>query len=400
MRVPVLRARRIAPVRGCLERGHDCDVRDGLMSASLSLARPAVASGSEEQPSMRSRMRLLLGQQRKALAAIAVIAIVSTMVEAVTLALLAQIAASLVRGGQSHVRLSLVHIHATTKTLIICDLIIVLLRVPLLQVPGTIIPARMLTGLTARVRTDLFNAYSRSSWEVQSRDREGQVQETMTNQVGQATSCAGSFVGLINSTLTFLVLLASAFALSPYSAVIVLALAISMFALLRPLRGLGMRRARAWSQAQVNFASGVAEAIRLAQETQVFGAGAVQRRLNDRRVAITRKLLFQTQLISKIGGSISETIVYLLLLVGLVFLRGQHANHIGQLGAVVLIIVRASSSGQGIQGSYQELIQAMPFLERVQDAERRYRGSIPVVGSVSLPSVRTLAFEHVGYEYR
>ena len=223
------------------------------MSASVRLARPPTASESAEQPSLRSRMRLLLGQQRKSLAAIAVIAVISTMVEAVTLALLAEIAASLVKRNQSHVTLSLVHIHASTKTLIFVDLIIVLLRIPLLQVPGTIIPARMLTGLTARVRTDLFNAYSHASWEVQSRDREGQVQETMTNQVGQATSCAGAFVGLINSTLTFLVLVASALALSPYSAVIVLALAITMFALLRPLRGLGMRRARAWSQAQVEF---------------------------------------------------------------------------------------------------------------------------------------------------
>ena len=66
----------------------------------------------------------------------------------------------------------------------------------------------------------------------------------------------------------------------------------------------------------------------------------------------------------------------------------------------MLIIVRASSSGQGIQGSYQELIQSVPFLERIQDAQRRYSASMPSEGSVSLPSVQTLAFERVGYEYR
>jgi ABC-type multidrug transport system fused ATPase/permease subunit len=345
-------------------------------------------------------MRLLLAHQRKSLAAIAVLTIISTMVEAVTLALLAQIAASLVRRNQSHVRLSLVHIHAPTLTLILVDAIIILARVPLLQVPGMIIPAKMMTRLTARVRTDLFDAYSRASWEVQSRDREGQVQETMTNQVGNASSCAGYLVGLMTSTLAFVVLLASAIVLSPFSAIVVVVLAVAMFALLRPLRGLGRRRARAWSQAQVNFASNVAEAIRLAQETRVFGAGAAQRRRNNGRVAITRKLLFQMQLISKIGGIVAETIVYLLLIVGLVVLRGQHASHIGALGAVVLIIVRASSTGQNIQSSYQELVQSIPFLERVQDAERRYRESIPSEGSVALPSVQTLAFEHVGYEYR
>jgi ABC-type multidrug transport system fused ATPase/permease subunit len=345
-------------------------------------------------------MRRLLRGQRKRIGAVALIAIVSTMAEAVSLALIAQIAASLVKPNQSHVKLSLVHIHASTETLIFVAFAIALARIPLLQVPGTVIPARILTDVTARVRTDLFNAYSRASWEVQSRDREGQVQETMTNQAGQASSCAGAFLGLINSTLTFLVLLASAFVLNLYSAVIVLALAISMFALLRPLRGLGMRRARTWSQAQVNFASGVAESIRLAQETHVFGAGAIQRRLNDARVSITRRLLFQTQLISKIGGSISETIIYLLLVGGLIVLHAENTGHIASLGAVVLILVRATSSGQGIQSNYQEFIQAMPFLERTQEAERRYRESSPDEGSVALSGVQSLAFEGVGYAYR
>jgi len=75
-------------------------------------------------------------------------------------------------------------------------------------------------------------------------------------------------------------------------------------------------------------------------------------------------------------------------------------GHAATLGAVVLLLVRASATGQNVQSAYQGLLQAMPFVERAQEAERRYRESIPVRGTVSLAKVSTLAFEHVGYAYR
>ena len=50
-----------------------------------------------------------------------------------------------------------------------------------------------------------------------------------------------------------------------------------MFGLLRPLRALGVRRTRELSKAQMDYAGGIAEAIRLAEETQVFGVMAAQR---------------------------------------------------------------------------------------------------------------------------
>ncbi|HEY4917352.1 MAG TPA: ABC transporter ATP-binding protein, partial [Solirubrobacteraceae bacterium] len=49
---------------------------------------------------------------------------------------------------------------------------------------------------------------------------------------------------------------------------------------------------------------------------------------------------------------------------------------------------------------YQGLIQAMPFVERTQEAERRYRESRPREGTQPLPLVQTLAFDGVGYAYR
>jgi ABC-type multidrug transport system fused ATPase/permease subunit len=73
---------------------------------------------------------------------------------------------------------------------------------------------------------------------------------------------------------------------------------------------------------------------------------------------------------------------------------------VASLGAVVLLLVRAGSYGQQIQGSYQGLRQSLPFVERLQEAERRYASSRVTDGGRSLAKVSTLAFEDVSFEYR
>jgi ABC-type multidrug transport system fused ATPase/permease subunit len=372
-----------------------------VRSPALRFARsvPSAGAGSE-QPSTWARLRLLIGDQGKLIVATGFLVILSALAEAVTLALIAQIAATLVKVNGTHVRVSVLHIHAPTKTLILAAFVISVARLVLLQVPQTLLPARVMASVWARLRMNLFESFSNASWEVQSREREGKLQEIMTNQAGQATQGLGSLLSLINSTLTFIVLLAFAFVLNLFAAVIVLALAVSMLAILRPLRGLGRRRARALSRAQVNYAAGIAESIRIAEETHVFGVAAALRRQIDKRVAASRRLLFQTQLLSRIGSNVSETFVYLLLVCGLFLLYTTGDKHVASLGAVVLILVRASSSGQSIQGAYQSLIQAMPFIELTQETEQRYRESRPHVGTQPLTRVASVAFDGVGYEYR
>jgi ATP-binding cassette subfamily B protein len=348
---------------------------------------------------MRSRMRQLVGDQRKRIVAIGFLAILSGFAEAINLALLAQIAATLVRANSVHAKIILFHIRAPTKTLLIAGFVLAIVRLVFLQVPLTLLPARITTISWGRIRMNLFEAYSGASWELQSREREGRLQEIMTNQAAYANGALGSLLGLVNATLTFIVLLVFACVINVVAAVIVLALALSMLALLRPLRTLSKRRARALSRAQVNYAAGIAEANRIAEEAHVFGAGDALRRRVDGLVAISRRLLFQNGILGRIGSNISETYVYVLLLGALFVLYKTGAHHIASLGAVVLILLRASSSGEGIQSAYQSLIQAMPYVELVQETERRYRESSPPAGTYALPRVSGLAFDDVGYAY-
>ena len=68
----------------------------------------------------------------------------------------------------------------------------------------------------------LFDAFTRASWSQQSRDREGHLQELVTNQVAQAIQTAVQATTLIVAALAFLVLVASALALNVLAALVVL----------------------------------------------------------------------------------------------------------------------------------------------------------------------------------
>jgi ATP-binding cassette, subfamily B, bacterial len=349
---------------------------------------------------MRSRLELLIGDKRRLIVELSLISIIAGFTEAGTLAIVGQVAAALVSGAHKlHVKIGPFHIHASVLTLIEIGFVLAVIRL-LMQWPLSILPARVASQVQAGLRERIFGAFTRASWGVQSRDREGTLQEIMTNQTSQATAGAAQATSLIIAAFTFLILMSSAVALSPIAAGVVFGIAVLMFAVLRPLRALGARRSRELSQAQVEYASGIAEANRLAEESHVFGVTDAQYERMLRLVQRCRDLFFRAQIVGRLVPNVYQSLIYLVLMISLYGLFESGRNHVGgSLGAVVLLLVRASQNGQSIQASYQSLQQSLPFIERLQDTERRYSESIPVDGERALPEVQTLGFERIGFSY-
>ncbi len=364
----------------------------------------AVKDETEQEPtgaqmSKRQRLSLLVGDRRRSVVGLAVCSLLSGFTEAGTLALIAQIGASLVHGSK-HVNATIghLHVHASMGTLIEVAFGLTVLRL-VLQVPLSVLPARIVAGVQAGMRIRLFDAFARASWDVQSRDVEGQLQDTMTTQVMQATAGALQTTIFINSVFTFVVLMATALVLNSLAAVIVGTASVLLFGLLRPLRRLGVRYSRELSKAQVDYAGGIAEAIRLAQETQVFGAEDAQRERVGALIGNSNQLAFRTQLLSKLVGNLYQSLIYILMVAGIAGLYLAGAKYAGSLGGVILVLLRAGTSGQLVQGSYQSIAQALPFIERTQDAMYRYAGSSAKDGSQPLTQVSSLAFENVSFAY-
>ncbi|MGH2854824.1 MAG: ABC transporter ATP-binding protein [Solirubrobacteraceae bacterium] len=348
----------------------------------------------------RARLSLVLGDRRGSIATLAASSVLAGFAEAGMLAVIAQVAAALVNGhGRVRVDVGPLHGDPAVGTLIAVAFALAAFRLAL-QAPISILPARIGADVQARLRRDLFHAFTRAAWEVQSSDREGHLQETMTSQVIQATSCAVQATTLLTALITFVILLISALALNAVAAALVLGAAVALFGVLRPLNALGARRARALSQAQMEYAGGIGEAIRVAEDTQVFGVGGAQRVRIDRLVDTAQDLFFRTWMLGRLIPNLYQSMIYVLLIAGLFGLYAAGSGHVASLGAVVLLLVRAGTNGQQVQTAYQGLRQSLPFIERLQQAERRYAQSTPLDGGRPLTPIRELAFERVSFAYR
>jgi ATP-binding cassette subfamily B protein len=363
----------------------------------MSPAAPHTLEVQTSTSSMRTRLDLLIGDKRRLIAALSVTSVINGFCEALLLAIIAQAAASIV-GRHPNASRSLFHIHASSTHLLIIGVALAVVRV-LLQWPLSALPARIAADVQASLRHRLFGAYTHASWDVQSRDKEGQVQEVMTSQATQATGGALQATTLITSLLNFLILMAFAVTLSPPAAGVVLIMALLMFFVLRPMRQRGADRSRELSAAQVRYAGGIAEANRAAEETHVFGVADAQHERIGTFIEVSRDRFYRSQLILKLVPNSYQSLIYLILILTLLVIGHPSAASAGHLGAVVLLLSRAAQSGQSVQAAYQGLQQSLPFIDRLENAFRRYTDSTPVDGGRELESVRKLAFADVSFSY-
>ena len=184
-------------------QGHDCHPRKPRPRIkSRMIGRRSPRRGSTRRISI-AQLRPLLGGRRRSVAALATASVLSGLAEAGVLAVVAQVAASLVDGA-THVDATIgpIQIHTTVGVLLAAAAGLAALRL-VLQAPISYLPARIAADVQAELRDGLFEAFTRASWAVQSRDREGHLQEMMTSQVVQASEGALQATILISSLFTF-----------------------------------------------------------------------------------------------------------------------------------------------------------------------------------------------------
>ena len=346
-----------------------------------------------------AQVKLLLSARRRMVAALTVASVVAGLTEAGILAILAEAATALVNhASRVHLSLGSVKATATLGALFAAGLALALLRLALQWVLAAV-PARIATEMQARLRRDVFAAFTLASWGEQSRDREGHLQELLTNQVAWATQSALQAATLVVVSLTAVVLVGSALVLNPIAAIAVLVAAVALFGLLRPLSDLGHRRGDVLSNASLSYAGGVNETVRLAEEVHVFGAGRAQRERMEKLLVDLSGAYYDTQMLLRLAPGVYQSLIYLLVLVALAGVHALWAGHVAALGAVVLLLVRSGTYGQQAQAAYQSLRQVLPYVDRLGQADLRYVTSRPARGDRPLERVHTVAFEQVWFAY-
>ncbi len=330
---------------------------------------------------------------------LAVLSTCAGFTEAAVLAIVAQIGAALAgRQNAADIHLGIAEVHTSIRTMLVLGVTIAAARI-LLLVPASWLAARLASDAEATMRSRLFQAFIRAGWTEKASDREGTLQELMTNQMTQGTQGIVQTTWVVTYFFSLLALVAAALVLSPVAAGIIVGVSIFLFALLRPLSRAGSKSARELSAAQLAHASGVGEATRLAEETQVFGVGPAQRSRLQQLIERARHLFFRTQFTLRLVPSLYQSGVYLLLMGGLALIYVFDRSGLAALGAVVLLLVRAGTYGNQAQGAYQAVRQTVPFVDRVLTAVERYEAAAQPDGTEPFETLATLSFRSVSYSY-
>lgn len=359
-------------------------------------------SGRSESTSksyVQDQIRYILSTMPLATAGLVVASVAAGLAEAGVLAVLAE-TALLIAKHQSHLATTVgpVRLRASVAAVLALGVGLALVRIALGFITS-FIPAWISTSMQATLRSDLFEAFTTASWDVQSREREGHFQELITNHINEATQAYAVAATLITAFLTFLVLVISAVALSPFAALGIILVAGTLAAVLRPLGSLGRRRAAALSEGWLAYAGGVNEAVRVAEEARVFGAEAHQRERLDAFIASFRRPNLHVNWLMSLVSSVYQGLIYLLLVVSLLGLYFAAPANLGALGVIVLMLVRSGSYGQQVQTGLQRLRQSQPYVDRLKASARTYRESAPRPGFRPLGTLEKLEFRDVSFSY-
>ncbi|MGE4086194.1 MAG: ABC transporter ATP-binding protein [Vicinamibacterales bacterium] len=320
-------------------------------------------------------------------------------VEATVLALVAVIASSLSAGpGDAAVDIGPFTVDASLELLLLSALGLALLR-GALQALTAYLPARMSADAMAGLRRRLFDAFSDASWSVQAAERDGQLQSLMIGHVGQVSVAVITLGQLLTALFMLCSLLGAAVLLSPATAAALVVVSGLLLAGLRPLSHRIRANAAELSNEGTAFTTGLQEVVRLAEETQVFGASDGYRTQFYDLVESVRRPLWRTRFLSRLGPVLYQTVALVTLLLALGVVARFSTAGLASLAAVVLLLVRSLAYGNILQETIGKLAEIAPFLDRLRAAVDHYEANRRRNGDAPLPEVRTLAMRGVRFGY-
>ena len=344
-------------------------------------------------------MRPFVGISRPQLAALVAASLAAGVVEASLLALIATIGTALGTGDdQLGIDLGVVNVHIGMNGAFIVGFLLAAARA-LLNAVAAYLPAAMSANAMASLRQQLFDAFLGTSWRVQATDRLGNFETVMTGHVGNASMAVVALGQALSSLAMFIALLVMALTISPPTAILLGLLSMSLFFVMRPLsRRTGGHSGELTKQA-TEYTQVSQEIVRLAEETQVFGASADFRRRFTDRIELVRVPLLRTRYLSRLVPVLYQSLALTILLLALFVVSRATDAPLASLTAVVLLLVRSLAYGQELQASFTKMHELMPFMDRVRETIDRYQATPRQSGELPLPMIRRLGMSDVGFSY-
>jgi ABC-type multidrug transport system fused ATPase/permease subunit len=328
---------------------------------------------------------------------------VSGAVESVLLVLVANIALTIggTAGGGEGIAANLGpldRLDMSIGTVMLVALALGLVRT-LFQVLSAATSARLVARLSAEIRAGTFRDYAAASWAEQSRRSEVDVQDLLIRHVNKATSAVQAVAKAVTTGFVVLALMVSAVAVDPISAVLMVVAGGLLFVAIRPLTGWAKALSRSQLEAGRAYQARSLEALGLSQEIRSFGVSdEVIERLDAATAAEVRPTERAMVLRESVTASYQLATI-LLLLGGLYVVHAFVDRPLASLGAIVVILVRALNQTAHIQSMYHGLVEAEPYVRRLERQRATLRGAVPRSGDRVIGAPSTLRFEGVTYAY-
>ena len=261
------------------------------------------------------------------------------------------------------------------------------------------ISARLSTDVLTDARKRLFRAFVTASWETQSGEREGRLQELMTTYVSKLSASVVTLAKGLVALVSFLTLLMSALVVDFIPAAVSLCAVGPLYVILRPLNGRTKAISRTSAGDNVEYASRIAESVGVAREVHVFHVSDEAIADLSRVADIAAESTFKTRLLGGITPALYQGVALLLLLGGLVGVYFGGPSQVAELAAVVLMLVRSLSYSQQVQSATQQAAEVSPYLEQLQEQLASYESVRVRSGGRALDRVERIEFADVSFHY-
>jgi ATP-binding cassette subfamily B protein len=263
----------------------------------------------------------------------------------------------------------------------------------------------------ASARHKMIDSFFRASWTVQSRERLGHIQQLLTVNCENVGYTTLGIAGGLQALFTLVALLFAAFLVSPIAAAIVLVLGVSLATALRPFNKSSRKASVHLSDDIHTMATLVTEYTRLTREFRIFGvereATAGLHQSNEVAATTFRK----TQLLTQLNPVIYQSVAFVFLVSALAIVAGHTGRNLGEIAAILLLMLRAISYGSTVQTTSQRLHSYSGFLDKIkQDLDRFSRnpndlevGASPTSFDINVKDVafayddRELVLQHVSF---
>lgn len=259
--------------------------------------------------------------------------------------------------------------------------------------------ARLTVEVSLDARVRLAGAYLGATWESQSGDRLGRLQELLTTYSQRVSDTVQWATSWVAAALNLLALLVTAIVVDPIASLAVIAgVGVLSFAL-RPIRS-GLRRQAVKSLASgMKFATLTSEYSQAAMDLHVFHVqSAVERHLREEATETSHqneRLAF----LRTLNPGAYSALAFVAILGALWAASSVKVVALTSVGPVMLVMLRSLSYGQALQMSGGALQSTFPFVEAL-DREMEHLAAHQVVdGGQPIGVLGPLSFEAVSYSY-